>query len=83
MLLPAQHLVLYIDPWGELIKKHLLHIIHYLTSAKAIPMQEVQKLLCVDAATSDAENLCMWCLARLVDIFLEICSKTFRTNLQD
>ena len=30
-----------------------------LRSAKAIPIQEVQKLLCVDAAASDAENLCM------------------------
>ena len=30
-----------------------------LSSTKAIPIQEVQKLLCVDAAASDAENLCM------------------------
>ena len=28
-------------------------------SAKAIPILEVQNLLCVDAAASDAENLCM------------------------
>ena len=33
-------------------------------------MQEVQKFLCVDAAASDAKNLCMWCLASFVDIFL-------------
>ena len=33
------------------------HIKH--SSAKAIPIQEVQKLLCVDAAASDAEKLCM------------------------
>ena len=38
-----------------------MHIKHCLSSAKAIPIQEVriQKLLCVDAAASDAENLCM------------------------
>ena len=35
-----------------------------------MPIQEVQKLLCVDAAASDAENLCLWCLASLLDIFL-------------
>ena len=34
-----------------------MHINHCLSSAK--PIQEVQKLLCVDAAVSDAENLCM------------------------
>ena len=27
-------------------------------NAKAVQIQEVQKLLCVDAAVSDAENLC-------------------------
>ena len=35
-------------------------------------MQEIQKLLRVDAAASDAENLCMECLVSLMDIFLEI-----------
>ena len=49
-----------------------MHINHCLSSAKPIPILEVQKLLCVDAAASDAENICMWCLASLVDIFGEI-----------
>ena len=40
-----------------------------------MPIQEVQKWLCVDAAASDAENLCMWCLAILVDIFWEFLFK--------
>ena len=48
-----------------------MHIKHCLTSAKAIPIHEVQKLLCVDAAASDAENLCMWCLASPLNIFWE------------
>ena len=47
-----------------------MHINHCWSSAKAIPIQEEQKLLCVDAAASDAENLCMWCLASLVKFFL-------------
>ena len=47
------------------------HIRHYLSSDKAITIQEAQKLLCVDAAASDAENLCKWCLASFIDIFLE------------
>ena len=59
-----------------------IHIKHCLTSAKIIPMQEVQNLPCVDAAASDAENLCMLCLASLVDMFWE-CSKSFGTTLQD
>ena len=46
-----------------------VHIEHCLSSAKAIPIQETQKLHCVDAAASDAENLCRWCLASPVDIF--------------
>ena len=45
-----------------------MHIKHCLSSAKAIPIQKVQKLLCVDVAASDAENLCMSCLASLVNI---------------
>ena len=44
----------------------------FLSRAKAIPIQEAQKLHCVDAAASDAENLCRWCLASPVDIFLRI-----------
>ena len=44
---------------------------HCLSSAKAIPIQEAQELHCVDAAASDAENLCRWCLASPVDIFWE------------
>ena len=39
--------------------KILMHIKHCLSSAKAIPIQEAQKLYRVDAAASDAENLCM------------------------
>ena len=34
----------------------------FLSSAKAIPIQEAQRLHCVDAASSDAENLCKGCL---------------------
>ena len=48
-----------------------MHIKHCLSSAKAIPIQEAQILHCVDAAASDAENLCRWCLASPVDIFWE------------
>ena len=47
-----------------------MHIKHCL-SAEAIPIQEVQKLLRVDAAASDTKNLCMWCLTSLVDICWE------------
>ena len=60
-----------------------MHINHCLSSAKAIPIQEIQKLLCVDAAESDAENFCMWCLAILVDIVKKFCSKIHGTTLQD
>ena len=45
-----------------------------------MPIQEVQKLLCVDADASDAENLCLWCLASLVDIFWAILFHNFRNN---
>ena len=45
-----------------------------------MPIQEVQTLLCVDAAASDAENLCLWCLASLVDIFWAILFQNFRNN---
>ena len=45
-----------------------------------MPIQEVQKLLCVDAAASDAENLCLWCLASLVDIFWAILFQNFWNN---
>ena len=48
-----------------------MHIKHCLSSANAIPIQEAQKSHCVDAAASDAENLCKWCLASPVDIFWE------------
>ena len=48
-----------------------MHIKHCLSSTKAILIQEAQKLHCVDAAASDAENLCKWCLASPVDIFRE------------
>ena len=34
-----------------------------------IPLGTFSILLCVDAAASDADNLCMWCFASLVDIF--------------
>ena len=38
--------------------KILIHIKHCLSSAKALQIQEAQNLHCVDAAASDAENLC-------------------------
>ena len=53
-------------------QKIWMHIKHCLSSTKAIPIQEAQELHCVDAAASDAENLCRWCLASPVDIFWEI-----------
>ena len=31
-----------------------MHIKHCVSSAKAIPIQEAQKLLCIDAAASDS-----------------------------
>ena len=43
-------------------------------------MQEVQKLLCVDAAASDAKTLCMWCLAKLVGIFWEFLFQNLWNN---
>ena len=49
-----------------------IYIKHCLICAKAIPIQEAQHLHCVDAAASDAENLCKRCLAILVYIFLRI-----------
>ena len=57
-----------------------MHIKHCLSSDKATPIQKVQKLLCVDAAASDAENLCMWSLAGLVDIFWEILFQNIWNN---
>ena len=48
-----------------------MHIKPCLSSVKAIPIQEAQKLHCVDEAASDAENLCRWCIASPVDIFWE------------
>ena len=60
--------------------KFWMHINHCLSSAKAIPIQEVQKLLCIDAAAYDAEYLCMWCLAILVDIFWQFLFKNLRNN---
>ena len=60
-----------------------MHIKHGLSSAKAIPIQEAQELHYVDAAASDAENLCRWCLASPVDIFKNFYSEFFKTTLQD
>ena len=57
-----------------------MHINHCLSSAKVIPIQEVQKLLCVEAAVSDAENLCLWCLPSLLDIFWAILFQNFWNN---
>ena len=57
-----------------------MHIKQCLSSAKTIPIQEVQKLLYVDAAASDAANLCMWCLASIVDIFWEILFQNLWNN---
>ena len=57
-----------------------MHINHCLSSTKAIRIQEVQKLLCVNAAASDAKNLRMWCLASLVDIFSEILIQNLWNN---
>ena len=60
-----------------------MHIKHCLVSAKSIPIREVQKLLWPDETASDAENLGMWCLPSLVNIFWEFFSKIFGTTLQD
>ena len=46
-----------------------MHIKHCLNSAKAIAIQETKNMHCVDAAASDAENLCKGCLGSLVNIF--------------
>ena len=48
-----------------------MRIKHCLNRAKAIAIQETQNMHCVDAAASDAENLCKWCLASFVDIVWE------------
>ena len=48
-----------------------MHIKHCLNSAKATAIQEKQDMHRVEAAASDAENLCKWCLASLVDIVWE------------
>ena len=48
-----------------------MYIEHCLNSAKAIAIQGTQNMHEVDAAASDAENICKWCLASLVDIILE------------
>ena len=45
-----------------------MHIKNCLNSAKSIAIQETQNMHCVDAAVSDAENLCKKCLASLIDI---------------
>ena len=37
-------------------------------------------MLCVNAAASDAENICMWYLASLVDIFWEILFQNLWNN---
>ena len=80
MLLPAQPFAAQIVIPEESKPKIWMHINHRLSSAKTIPIQEVQKLLCVDAAASDAENLSMWCLASLVDIFWEILFQNLWNN---
>ena len=46
-----------------------MHTKHCLSRAKAIPIREAQKLHFVDAAASEAENLCKGCLDSPVDIF--------------
>ena len=60
-----------------------MHTKHCLSSAKAIPIQETQKLHCVDAVASDAENLCKGCLDSAVNIFEDFCSEFFERTLQD
>ena len=77
MLLPAKRFL----PLYWALKKQTENLNAYQTSStKAIPIQEVQTLLCADAATYDAENLCMWCLASLVDIFGEILFQNLWNN---
>ena len=77
MLLPAQHLLPLYRPLKRANKKSECTC---LTNVKAIPIHEVQKLLCVDAAASDAENLCMWCLASRVNIFWEFLLQNLWNN---
>ena len=60
-----------------------MHIKHCLSSAKAMLIQEEQKLHCVDAAASDAENLRRWCLASLGIYFENFCYEFFKMTLQD
>ena len=57
-----------------------MHIKHCLNSVKAIAIQEMQNMHCVDAAASDAENLCEWCLASLVDIVWEFLFQNILKN---
>ena len=54
ILIPAQHLLPLYQPLKRANQKS-----ECSTSDKATPIYEVQKLLRVDAAASDAENLCM------------------------
>ena len=56
---------------GKSEPKIWMHITHCLNVAKAIAIQETQNMHSVDAAASDAENLCTWCLPSLVDIVWE------------
>ena len=64
--------------------KFWMHIKQCYTGAKTIPIHKVQKLLCVDAAASDAENSDLVCDAWLaLWIFFEkFCSNIFGTTLQ-
>ena len=70
MLLPVRHCILHIDIKSE--PKIWMHIKHCVNSAKAKAIQEAQNMYCVDEAATDAENLCKWCLASLVDIVFRI-----------
>ena len=66
----------------------LLRLLMLLPAKHLLPLhwslrwtnREVQKLLCVNAAASDAENLCMCCLASLVDILWEILYQNLWNN---
>ena len=60
-----------------------MHTKHCLSSAKAIPIQEAQRLHCVDAAASGAENLCKGCLDSHWIFFDDYCSEFFGTTMQD
>ena len=48
-----------------------IHIKHCFSSAAVIWIQQLQLLLCIDAAASDASNLCTWYPVNLVYIFWE------------